>query len=245
MKKTFIIFLIYITSVNVSFSQNKSSFKTFNNDDFEKNKVFDQVYNIWEGRDNWFSESKDTATYFVDDRNYKGIINYGVTFRSKNYRNFHFREHLSMCFIKVEISKCTYNPKDNTVDIEGFISGNDDWSNEFIKRKKIKSYINIFIGEKTDTIKTCYLSKIVNRDSVEVKLNNKDTDEFTVLDKFPAFYFKKYSHSTALLGNRQPFKIKGEVTKNTLLVFGGGAFYSEIFDLGTMINYPEKNKHKK
>lgn len=250
MRKLFftIIVLINIFFTNFLTGQNSVKYKTYDQTDFEKNKVFDEVYNLWDkNRSNWFSVPNDSlkTAYFVDDRNYKGIVNYGVTFRSKNYRNFHFVENLSMCFLKVEISKCSYNPKDNIIDIEGFVSGNDDWSwNVFVKSKKEKKYIDLFLGEKTDTIKACYLGKIVNKDSVEVKWNNIEIDERTALDKFPAFYFKKYSSNKVMLGNRQAFKISGRVTKNTLLAFGSAASYSEIFDLGAMIYDPKKNNVK-
>ncbi|WP_264529048.1 hypothetical protein [Flavobacterium sp. N502540] len=242
-----LIILINIVFINVTLGQNQIKYKTYNQGNFEKNKVFEEVYNLCNYKDyRCFSNVKDTVTYFVDDRNYKGIINYGVTFRSKNYRNFNFVEHLSMCFLKVEVMKCDYNPKDNVLSIEGFVSGNDDWGwNVFLKGKKEKKYVDIFLGEKSDTINTRYLGKLVNKDSIEVKLNNKETNEFTVLDKFPAFYFKKYSHDRTILGNRFPFKISGKVTSKTLLVFGSGETYSEIFDLGAMIFDPKKNDWRK
>lgn len=228
--------------------QSQSKLVSYNQDNFEKNKIFNEVYHLWENGNNWFfPKGSDSLSYFVDDRNYKGIVNYGVTFRSKNYRSFHYLEHLSMCFLKVEISKCNFNPKDSIVNIEGFISGNWDWgNNQFIKSKIEKSTIDIFLGEKTDTIRIRYLGKTVNRDSVEVKLNNRETNEFTVLDTFPAFYFKRYSHYKTIPDKEKfSFKISGKVTKNTLLAFGSWASYSEIFDLGSMIYSPEKNLKNK
>lgn len=233
--------------MNISFGQKTTNLKIYTQTDFDKNKVFNEVYSFWDkDRKNWFSPSKDTlkTSYFVDARKYKGIVNYGVTFRSKTFKNFHFVEHLSMCFLKVEITKCTYNLKDSIADIEGFVAGNDDWgANVMIKRKKEKSYIDIFLGQKTDTTKVCYLGKIFNKDSVDVRFKNKEATEFTVLDTFPAFYFKKYAYSKILKGEKQPFKISGKVAKNTLLAFGSS--YSEIFDIGTMIYDSEKNKGNK
>ncbi|PWB22810.1 hypothetical protein DCO46_16335 [Flavobacterium sp. HTF] len=244
--KRYLIVLINVVFVTMSFAQ-KQLKTTYDQTDFNKNKVFSEVYSFWDkNRRNWFSDSKDTTTasYFVDARNYKGIINYGVTFRSKTFRNFHFIESLSMCFLNVEINKCTYNPKDSIASIEGFVSGNDDWgTNVIIKTKKAKNYIEIFLGEKTDTTRICYLGRTVNKDSVDVKLNNKETNEFTALDTFPAFYFKKYAYSKTLMADRQPFKISGKVTRKTLLAFGSS--YSEIFDIGAMIYDPEKNKPNK
>jgi hypothetical protein len=242
-----LIVLINIVFINVSLGQNLLKNKTYNQNNFEKNKVFNDVYNLWGSyKGNWFSKSKDSISYFVDDRNYKGIVNYGVTFRSKNYINFNFIENLSMCFLKVEINNCNYNPKDSVINIEGFVSGREDWGwNEFVKGKKTKNYINIFLGERKDTIKACYLGKIVDKDTIEVKLNNKEIDEFTVLDKFPAFYLKNYSYYRTALEGRYSFKISGKVTKNTLLAFGSCSSYSEIFDLGSMIYYLNKNNQEK
>jgi hypothetical protein len=240
-----LIVLVNIASIPVSLSQNKPGYKNYNQREFDTNKIADQVYNLWKSGDNWFSKSKDSISYFVDDRNYKGIVNYGVTFRSKNFRNFNFVEYLSMCFLKVEISTCSYNPKDNSITIEGYVTGNSNWgSNEFMHTKKQQDYVHIYLGEKTDTIKACYLGKIVNRDSVEVKWNRKETNAFTVLDKFPAFYFKTYAYSKIKLERRHPFKISGKITAKTWLAFGSGSNYSEIFDLGSMIYQPNKKKAK-
>jgi hypothetical protein len=252
LKKTCIISLIILMNIvftHQALGQKQIQYKTFNQNDFEKNVLFNNVYSIWENnRSNWFSVSKDSATtaYFVDSRKYKGIINYGITFKSKNFRTFSFVEHLSMCFLKIEISKCNYNPKDSIAEIEGFVSGNNNWGNNtFIKTKKIRSYVDLFLGEKTDTIRVCYLGKTINKDSVEVKLGNKEANEFTVLDTFPAFYFKNHQYYKTNLGDKQSFKIRGKVTKNSLLAFGSFATYSAIFDVGAMIFDPEKNKRKK
>lgn len=245
MRKIFTIFLIgliNIVSVNLLSGQNKLAGKIYIQDNFDKNKILTETYNFWRYKSNWFSKSNDSISYFVDDRNYKGIVNYGVTFRSKDYRSFHFTENLSMCSLKVEIEKCNYNPKDSIINIEGSISG--DWHqewNELGKNEITKKRIDIFLGEKTDTIKACNLGRIVNKDSIEVKLNSNEIDEFTILDRFPAFYFKKYAHYTANTDGKHSFKISGKVNKNTLLVFGSISFYSEIFDLGSMIYSPNKN----
>ena len=246
MRKIFIVSLIMLINIffaNAALGQSQLTYKTYNQDNFEKNKILDEVYNLRRYKDySWFPNVKDTMPYFVDDRNYKGIVNYGVTFRRKDYRNFHFLENNSMGFLKVEVSKCDYNPKDSSIDIEGFVSGN---CNQLTKNKKIKNYIDIFIGEKTDTINARYFGKMVSAETVEAKLNNKKIDEFTVLDTFPAFYFKNYFYSRTATEGRHPFKISGKLTKNTLLAFGSRGYYSEIFDLGSMIFYPNKNKRKK
>lgn len=247
-----LIILINIISINILFGQSQvKQIATYNQNNFEKNKVFNETYSFWNKKHNRNLSSllKDSTegSYFTDDRNYKGLLNYGITFRSKTFKNFNFIEHLSMCFLRVEITKCTFTPKDSIIAIEGFINSNWDWgSNQLIKSKIEKNTIDIFLGEKRDTIRTCHLGRTANRDSVAIKLNNRETTIFTVLDTFPAFYFKKYSHYKTIPNTGKfSFKINGKVTKNTLLAFGSLDSFSEIFDLGSMIYNPEKNKKNK
>jgi hypothetical protein len=239
--------LINVFFANIALGQNQLTHKSYNQDKFEKNKVFDEVYHLRWHKNNWWPNAKDTLPYFVDDRNYKGIVNYGVTFRRRDYKNFQFLESNSMYFLKVEFSKCDFNPRDSVINIEGFVSGGWD---KVLKKGKIQNNIDIFLGEKTDTVSACYLGnacydKIINKETVEAKLNNKEIDEFTILDTFPSFYIKNYSYYRTDPEGRRPFKISGKVTKSGLLAFGSRGCYSEIFDLGSMIYSPNKNKREK
>lgn len=251
MKKSILIvslFFINILFIHSVSGQNKEFKNNYNQQDFEKNKIYDQTYNLWKYKNRLISNKQDTLQqpYFVDDRNYKGLINYGVVFRSRDYRTFIFTEGLYMHFLKVDFEKAIFNPKDSIIEIEGYISGG--WSDSAkieLRENGIENNIDVFLGEKTDTTKNCYYSRVVNHDLIEVKLNNREIDENTILDTFPAFYFKNPSHYRTLPKGRRPFKIKGKVTTNTLLAFGGKNCYSELFDLGTMVHYPKKNKTKK
>lgn len=232
---------------NAAYSQNLYSVQ-YTQKDFEKNKIYDQAYNFLKYKNRLISNKQDTLQipYFVDDRNYKGLINYGVVFRSRDYRNFIFTEGFYMHFLKVDFEKAIFNPKDSIIEIEGFISGGwGDSAKIELRENGIENNIDVYLGEKTDTTKNCYYSRVVNPDLIEVKVNNREIDENTILDTFPAFYFKKPSHYRTLPKGRRPFKIKGKVSTNTLLAFGGKNCYSEIFDLGTMVHYPKKNKRKK
>lgn len=240
------IWIISSIFIHPILGQGREYKSNYNQNNFEKNKIFDETYHLWRYQNKWFPNEKDTLSYsyFVDDRNYKGIINYGVTFRSRDYRNFHFMEGLYMHFLKVDFEKARFNPNDSIIQIEGYISGG--WGNVAKKGQGyIENNIDVFLGEKTDTIKAYYLRKIVNEEYIEIKLNNKEVNEFTILDTFPAFYFKSCSHYRVAPKGRRSFKISGKVTKNTLLAFGGVNCYSEIFDLGSMVYYPEKNKRKR
>ncbi|MRX41948.1 hypothetical protein GJU43_21940, partial [Flavobacterium sp. LC2016-23] len=241
---TSLIVLITTLCTTTALAQRQLKYKTYHQNNFEDNKIFDEVYNLRWNKELYlnFSKMKDTLAYFVDDRNYKGIINYGITFKSKTHKNFRFSENNGIGFLKVEISKCVYTPKDSLIHIEGFLSSN---CYNLIYNKEKPSHFNIFIGAKTDTLYVRYVDILFNRKKIEVKWNNKEIDDYAVLDTFPAFYFKKYSYSKTSIKGRNPFKISGKVAKNTLLAFGSRAYFAEIFDLGSMVYAPEKNKGKR
>ena len=239
--------MINIVFINESIGQSQLRHKTYNQNHFEKNKIFDEIYNLRWYKNNWLPNAKDTLSYFVDDRNYKGVINYGITFRRRDHKNFTLLENVSMCFLKVEFTKCDYNQKDSIINIEGFVNGG--WS-EQVRKGKIQNHIDVFLGQKTDTVRACYYGnafydKILNKETIESKWKNKEIDEFTILDTFPSFYFKNYSYFRTVPKGRRPFTISGKVTNSTLLAFGGRGCYSEVFDLGSMVYYPNKNKREK
>ena len=94
MKKTnFIVtlFILNIFFINTIYGQSKRLKSSYSQRDFEKNKVFDTTYHLWKFNNKWIPKKNDTLQqpYFVDDRNYKGLINYGVQFKSKDFQNFH------------------------------------------------------------------------------------------------------------------------------------------------------------
>lgn len=252
MGKTF--FLISFLFLNILLvqtlnAQSKSSKTKFSQNDIEKNKIFYETFHLYKYKNKKFSSTKDTLfpILFVDDRNYKGIINYGVQFRSKNFDNFQYLEGLHMHFLKVEFEKAIFNPKDSIVEIEGYVSGGwGDLAKKELKEIGLENKIDIFLGDKIDTIYNYQFGKIVNQEFIDVKLNGADVNETTILDTFPAFYFKNYSHyRTSSQKGKRYFKIKGKVKNNTLLVFGGHYCYSEVFDLSSMVFDPKKNKQKK
>jgi hypothetical protein len=244
--------LSFILTIFLTFSvfgQSRTYKNSYSQRDFEKNKIYDQTYHLWQYNNRWFPNKNDTLIhpYFVDDRNYKGLINYGIQFKSKDFRNFYFIEGLYMRFMKVDYEKVRFNPIDSIIEIEGYISGGwGDLTKKELSDHSIDSQIDVFLGERVDTIKHCYYNKIVNEDYIDVKLNNREINETTILDSFPAFYFKNCSHyRTNSQKGRREFKIRGKVTKNTILAFGGYKCYSEVFDIGSMVYYPKKNNNRK
>ena len=240
--------LFYLITLNFSYSQSDIINKNYTKKDFEEYKIHDQIYNFWIYNNNLISKVNDTLKipFFVDDRNYKGLINYGVEFRSKDYRNFDFIENHYMYFLKIDFEKVLFNSKDSIIEIEGYVSGG--WGDLVSGKKEssIENKIDVFLGEKKDTIKKLNYSSVVNEEFIEVTLNHQLVDETTILDSFPAFYFKNYSHfRTKESKGKRFFKIKGKLTSTTKLAFGGKNCYAEVFDIGSMVFYPKKKKRKK
>ncbi|HSD14689.1 MAG TPA: hypothetical protein VLB74_08580 [Flavobacterium sp.] len=251
MRKTFFTLIILIlTSLygQNQYGQNTSVKTKFYQKDFEKNKIDEETYQLWKYKFLNSSNIKDTLipSFFVDDRNYKGVINYGVQFKSKDFKVFQLLESHRMWYLKVNFEKTVFNPKDSIIEIEGFVNGGwADSDSKKLKEKNIENRLDIFLGEKKDTIVHCYLGKVVNEELIEVKIKGRDVNESTILDTFPAFYFKNYSHYKTVSNGKRYFKIKGKVAANTILAFGDIGCYSEIFDLSTMIYNSKKNRRKK
>lgn len=239
----FYFILIQIVIINFTYGQ-ISHKKSYCQNDFEKNKIFERTYDLWWSKDKWRPIVRDTIPYFVDDRNYKGIINYGVEFKNKDFRLFNYFESLTMYFFKVDFESCKFNANDSIIEIEGFVAGGWGEKAKYGKDEP-KNYIDVFMGEKTDTITKCYYNAPVNRDSIETTLNKKIIDENFVLDSFPSFYFKNPTYQRLASKGKKLFKIKAKINKNSILAFGCSSCYSEIFDIGTMIYMPNKNKSKK
>lgn len=236
--KEFLFIILNILFLNSSLAQTRQKNKTFSQKEINKNKVNVDTYHLWWHKNRWVPSTKDTLPYFVDDRNYKGIINYGVEFSSKDFRLFEFSESLSMHYLDIEFKNCKFRTNDSIVEIEGYVNGGwrgKGWNNT-------KNNIDIFIGEKIDTINVCYFQNIVNKETVETKWQNNIIDDYVALDTFPSFYFKNYASYRTLSKGRRYFKIKSKINKNSILAFGGRNCYSEIFEVGTMIFQSKKNK---
>ncbi|WP_208022744.1 hypothetical protein [Flavobacterium jejuense] len=234
-----LVFLLNVCFINFSSGQNQQNKKKFYQKDFDKNKVLEDVYELRIYKNRWTPIDKDTISYFVDTRSYKGIINYGVEFKSKNYESFNFIEDVAMYYLNVEFEKCTFTPNDSIIEIQGFVSGG--WGNKKGRDKKIENTIDIFLGNKRDTVSYHYFKNVADTSTVETTFNNQIVKDYVVLDSFPSFYFKKYSHYLTNSQEKRPFKIKGKINKNSTLAFGGRACYSEVFDIGAMVFKPEKN----
>jgi hypothetical protein len=241
MKPSFKLLTIIVLNffiLNFSFGQEKSKkIKNYNQKDLFSYKVNSKKYNYWSYQNRFFPKG-DTLPYFVDDREYKGILNYGIVFSKIDNTPFSFLQNLNMYHLKISINECKYNPTDSIIEIQGIISGGwreKDW-------KDIKNNVDVFIGQKKDTVSWLYYENRTNPDEMDVKYKQEKINKFIVLDTFTSFYLKNYVHNRTNYGNERTFKIKSKVNKNSILVFGLSYTYSEIFEIGELIFSKEKRR---
>jgi len=240
-----ILFGYLLVSNFLLFSQNESKMiKSFGQQDFNNYRVKPNQYNFWwhKHTHKWFPK-KDTLAYFVDDRGYKGILNYGIKIALVDRKNYYLTENHKMYYLNIYVKKCKFNPKDSIVEIEGVITGG-------ISNKYTKNNVSIFLGKKKDTVNKLYLDYLHDQKEFIVTKKGEKVTNHIVLDSFPSFYMYDYVYKKTNYGEKRSFIIKGKVDENSLIVFGVESSFSEIFDIGKMIyavknHRKNNNKHKK
>jgi hypothetical protein len=246
------LFVLVFSLFYISFCQSQSRAKenkNFNVKELHNYKIEEDVFNFWWNKYDyrWFPEN-DTIPYFVDERSYKGVINYGVKFSAANRKIFNFMENFSLHKMNIQISHLKANFKDSIVEIEGTITGG--WNiKEFGSQN---NGVDIFIGKKKDTISYYHFEYLLDTTKVNITYKDKKVRSHIVLDSFPSFYMHDYTHYKTNRGKVRTFKIKSKVNENSIIVFGLRNCFSEIYDVGEMI-YPRlgiknseiRNKTKK
>ncbi len=232
--KLFLFAVCLIGFINFSYAQ-ESVYKTrkYSEKDIENYKVDHSVYNFWSLKNNYRRRDNnvDTLPCFVDERSYKGIINYGFEFSSKDRKNFNFNEDFVMHKLDVSIDHFNFNLKDSIVSIDGIITGGrngKEW-------KEIKNNVTVFIGKRKDTLKTLYFNYLFNEKEVNITYKNEKVINHIPVDTFPAFYIEDYVFYETNHGNSRYFKIESKIDKNSILAFGLTHSFAEIFNIGEMV----------
>lgn len=244
-----------ILLINIVFAQQTDGIIEFNKKDLMAHKVDHHVYNYWSQNSNWFDKrgfkKGDTLAYFINEREYKGKVNYGMVCFSRNKSNCVIKENFKMYFLDVNIESFKYQTKDSTVIIEGIVK--KGWS------KKDKVYwekggwvdnnnINIYLGQKKDTISKLYFEpwelKAWEGEFI-YKLKDKEIKGSVVLDSFPSFYMKDYQYYETRKGSSRRFQIKAKINPNTILVFGLESCYTEIFEIGKLVFERQEIRRKR
>ena len=130
-----------------SFAQQKQqAFKTFKQEDFNAYQFDKNKYDLWtENSYHYYWTKNDTASYFLNPSDYKGIINYGVNFAARDKSTVNFIENYEVYYTDVIIEKCTFSVSDSIAEIEGQVTGG--WNLFDFKGKPPVDAVEISVGE--------------------------------------------------------------------------------------------------
>jgi len=227
--------------------------------DIKTYKINSGIYNFWSHNSNWGNKrgakKVDTLPYFIDEKEYKGLVNYGLEcFMVDKSRCIFSKENFKMYFLDINFEHFKFNRKDSIVNIKGTVrKGWNEKDHLVIKNKGWidSNNVNIYIGEKKDTISKLYYEPWLLNNSPDkfiFTLKKERIKDFVVLDSFPAFYMKNYVYYETNAGSDRQFEISAKVNANSILTFGLEFCYSEIFEIGKLVfdtKDVRRNKRKK
>lgn len=237
----FCFFILYQTIVPaqnqlVDFSQNV----------FDAYNIDSKVYNFWFYQNDWHKirsfKHLDTTPYFVDERTYRGILNYGIQYYRLDKLNIHSNENYRMYELNISINKLTFYPKDSTVNIQGSVTGG--WSKRdciYYLNDKLgwveDNNVNVYIGKRNYTrSKLYYVPDLMINYPEKYKITYKGSDikNKVVLDTFPSFYLSDYAHYKTNKGNDRTFNLTTKINPSTIIAFGLTNCYSKIYEIGKL-----------
>ena len=104
-----VLFILTLITTNCLGQIQQKALKTFTQKDFNAYKFEENKYDLRTKNSFLYLRTEnDTASYYLDPSNYKGIINYGVDFASRDKRTFNFFEYYYVYYTDVQIEKCTF-----------------------------------------------------------------------------------------------------------------------------------------
>lgn len=118
----------------------------FTQKDFDSSRIHPQKFHLCY-HEYMHLEKTDTTAHLVDDADYKGKLNYGLSFEHKDLRKVTVSETFAMYSIQVSISEFTFNKKDSIATISGIVRGG--WKDP---KQPFKNQTHIFIGILRDSI---------------------------------------------------------------------------------------------
>ncbi|MGY0393553.1 hypothetical protein ACW5R3_13480 [Bizionia sp. KMM 8389] len=229
----FVILFILIT--NTSFSQSN---KEFSQNDFDAYKINQDTYDFWwDGDEYSHFKNGDSIPYFVDIKSYKGILNYGVAYHSHDGRTSVFIEDFTMHNLRVEIKSCIFDKNENKISISGKVKSNRQWQG-------VDKQIQVAIGEIKDTLAYVRVEHAIFKEKNYITYHGERVEGDLVLDSLKAFYLKNMVGFETSKPYIEKFSIEAIINENSVLAFGLGCSFAEIFNIGDMVFLNDKPKIK-
>lgn len=243
-----VLFILTLITTHCLGQIQQKALKTFTQKDFNAYKFEENKYDL-RTKNSFFylSSENDTASYYFDPSDYKGILNYGVDFASKDKKVVTFIENYEMYYTDVFFEKCTFSISDSIAEIEGQITGG--WNSMDFKGKPPVDVVEISVGElkKSTTIINFEYSNTkghVGIDGIieyiitfkgEIKNQSFPLDTLNTLVFQKLNFRKNYPSST-------PFKVRFKVNKNSVLSIGKLSCYTHFYNIGEMFFAQQKRK---
>lgn len=251
--KLFTIITLTVLITNSAFSQKEVI--NFKQKDLEAYKVDSGIYNFRfqngdSGNIRGYKKG-DTLAYFTNEKEYKGLINYGIECFCVDKTNCILEEDFIMYFLDTTIEQVEFNTRDSIVRIKGTIKKSWSKKDHIAWRKEAwvdNNNVNIYVGEKRDTISKLYYEPWLLENSPDrfiYKFKGKEFKDSVVLDSFSSFYMSNYTYYKTGKGSNRPFNIKAKINPNSILVFGLKSSYSEIFEIGKLVFNDDDIRRKK
>ena len=208
--------------------------KDFNAYQFEENKYDLRTKNTFL----YLRTENDTASYYLDPSNYKGIINYGVDFSARDKRTFNFIENYAVYYTDVVIDKCTFSISDSIAEIEGQITGG--WNTADFKGKPPVDAVEISVGEIKKSTAVISFGHF-NMVDYKVTYQGEEKKERFPLDTLNTLEFQKIVFRKNV-PSQTPFKVRFKVNKNSVLSIGKLSCYTHFYNIGEMVFDKQRKK---
>jgi hypothetical protein len=252
--KLIILFSFNFLISNIAFSQKEVV--NYKQQDMDAYRTDEDIYNFWFHENNWNKQrvlpKGDTLPYFVDETSYKGILNYGIDYEMVDKTEIVFTENYNMYYLEIILNNFTFNIKDSVVNIQGEVKKGWYAKDNIYKLHKGKvesNNVNIYIGQKKDTISKLYfVPDLMNDRPKETVIKYKGLkieEKQVVIDSFPSFYIKNYEHFKTEKGTSRLFNLTSKINPNSILTFGSTNCYGEIFEIGKLLFASEDERRKK
>lgn len=236
--KTRFLVAAFLFSVVLIAQQKPQTLKTFTQKDlnayqFDKNK-----YDLRTKRSFYLRTEADTASYFLDPSEYKGILNYGVDFAARDKKVFTFIENYFVYYTDVVFEKFAFSPTDSIVEMEGQIVGG--WNSADFKGKPPADVVEISVGELQKKA-FVFTFDIFNPEKIITTYKGEEKKENFPLDKLNSMVFYKLNFRKNLPAG-MPFKARFKVDKNSVLSIGKLDCFTHFYNIGEMIYTKQPKK---
>ena len=234
-----VLFILTLITTHCLGQIQQKALKTFTQKDLNAYKFEENKYDLRTKNSFLYLRTEnDTSSYYLDPSDYRGIINYGVDFASRDKRTFNFFEYYYVYYTDVKIEKCTFSMSDSIAEIEGQITGG--WDSMDFKGKPPVDAVEISVGELKKSFAVISFGNF-NMVDYKVTYQGEEKKESFILDTLNTLEFQKIDFRKNFPSST-PFKVRFKVDKNSVLSIGKLSCYTHFYNIGEMFFAQQKRK---